>query len=225
VARNIATVPQLQKWSRQKINDRVDELMALLGLEQVLRERYPHQLSGGQQQRVGVARALAANPEVLLMDEPFGALDPVTRSALQAEMTRIHRILGRTIILVTHDIDEALRLADHLVLMDNGRVVQQGTPLTLLTQPANGFVREFFGRSELGVRLLSLRTVGESMRRDITPGEASPLRASMSLRDALSAFVSSGSERLPVVDDQDRPCGTLWFRDLLTPEAVNDVVT
>jgi len=218
VARNIATVPQLQKWSRQKINDRVDELMALLGLEQVLRERYPHQLSGGQQQRVGVARALAANPEVLLMDEPFGALDPVTRSAL-------HRILGRTIILVTHDIDEALRLADHLVLMDNGRVVQQGTPLTLLTQPANGFVREFFGRSELGVRLLSLRTVGESMRRDITPGEASPLRASMSLRDALSAFVSSGSERLPVVDDQDRPCGTLWFRDLLTPEAVNDVVT
>jgi|GEM_PF-5649071 osmoprotectant transport system ATP-binding protein len=109
--------------------------------------------------------------------------------------------------------------------MDNGRVVQQGTPLTLLTQPANGFVREFFGRSELGVRLLSLRTVGESMRRDITPGEASPLRASMSLRDALSAFVSSGSERLPVVDDQDRPCGTLWFRDLLTPEAVNDVVT
>ncbi|HBQ66730.1 MAG TPA: ATP-binding protein, partial [Leclercia adecarboxylata] len=160
-----------------------------------------------------------------LMDEPFGALDPVTRSALQAEMTRIHRILGRTIILVTHDIDEALRLADHLVLMDNGRVVQQGTPLTLLTQPANGFVREFFGRSELGVRLLSLRTVGESMRRDITPGEASPLRASMSLRDALSAFVSSGSERLPVVDDQDRPCGTLWFRDLLTPEAVNDVVT
>jgi len=114
--------------------------MALLGLEQVLRERYPHQLSGGQQQRVGVARALAANPDVLLMDEPFGALDPVTRSALQAEMTRIHRILGRTIILVTHDIDEALRLADHLVLMDNGRVVQQGTPLTLLTQPANGFL-------------------------------------------------------------------------------------
>jgi osmoprotectant transport system ATP-binding protein len=218
VARNIATVPQLQKWPRQQIDDRVDELMALLGLDPALRERYPHQLSGGQQQRVGVARALAANPEVLLMDEPFGALDPVTRGALQLEMTRIHRILGRTIVLVTHDIDEALRLADHLVLMDSGRVVQQGTPLALLTRPADGFVREFFGRSELGVRLLSLRTVGESMRPDITPGEASPLRASMSLRDALSAFVSQGCEHLPVVDDQERPCGTLWFRDLLTRE-------
>jgi len=218
VAHNIATVPQLQKWSQQKINDRVDELMALLGLEPGLRERYPHQLSGGQQQRVGVARALAANPEVLLMDEPFGALDPVTRGALQLEMTRIHRILGRTIILVTHDIDEALRLADHLVLMDHGRVVQQGTPLKLLTQPANAFVREFFGRSELGVRLLSLRTVGESMRREVAASGEGPLRASMSLRDALSAFVSSGSESLPVVDDQDRPCGTLWFRDLLARE-------
>ncbi|WNY86415.1 ABC transporter ATP-binding protein [Leclercia adecarboxylata] len=219
VARNIATVPQLQKWPRQQIDDRVDELMALLGLDPALRERYPHQLSGGQQQRVGVARALAANPEVLLMDEPFGALDPVTRSALQLEMTRIHRILGRTIVLVTHDIDEALRLADHLVLMDSGRVVQQGTPLALLTRPANGFVREFFGRSELGVRLLSLRTVGESMRPEITSGGSSPLRASMSLRDALSAFVSQGCERLPVVNDQDKPCGTLWFRDLLTREA------
>lgn len=219
VARNIATVPQLQKWPRQQIDDRVDELMALLGLDPALRERYPHQLSGGQQQRVGVARALAANPEVLLMDEPFGALDPVTRSALQLEMTRIHRILGRTIVLVTHDIDEALRLADHLVLMDSGRVVQQGTPLALLTRPANGFVREFFGRRELGVRLLSLRTVGESMRPEITSGGSSPLRASMSLRDALSAFVSQGCERLPVVDDQERPCGTLWFRDLLAREA------
>lgn len=115
VAQNIATVPQLQKWSRARIDDRIDELMTLLGLESNLRERYPHQLSGGQQQRVGVARALAADPQVLLMDEPFGALDPVTRGALQQEMTRIHRLLGRTIVLVTHDIDEALRLAEHLV--------------------------------------------------------------------------------------------------------------
>lgn len=119
--------------------------MALLGLEPNLRERYPHQLSGGQQQRVGVARALAADPQVLLMDEPFGALDPVTRGALQQEMTRIHRLLGRTIVLVTHDIDEALRLAEHLVLMDHGEVVQQGNPLTMLTRPANDFVRQFLG--------------------------------------------------------------------------------
>ncbi len=113
VAQNIATVPQLQKWSRARIDDRIDELMALLGLEPNLRERYPHQLSGGKQQRVGLARALAADPQVILMDEPFGALDPVTRGALQQEMTRIHRLQGRTIVLVTHDIDEALRLAEH----------------------------------------------------------------------------------------------------------------
>ncbi len=168
VAQNIATVLHLQKWSRSKSNARVDELMALLGLEPSLRERFPHQLSGGQQQRVGVARALAADPEVLLMDEPFGALDPVTRAALQQEMVRIHRLLGRTIVLVTHDIDEALQLADHLVLMDNGEVVQQGTPLDMLTAPRNDFVREFFGRSELGVRLLSLRrcaTICDTSRR------------------------------------------------------------
>ncbi|SQC85827.1 osmoprotectant ABC transporter ATP-binding subunit YehX [Klebsiella pneumoniae] len=133
--------------------------MALLGLEATLRDRYPHQLSGGQQQRVGVARALAADPEVLLMDEPFGALDPVTREALQQEMLRLHRLLGRTIVLVTHDIDEALRLADHLVLMDGGEVSSRGAagdaPAT-----ENSFVQTFFGRSELGVRLLSLREVG-----------------------------------------------------------------
>ncbi|RFM89711.1 ATP-binding cassette domain-containing protein, partial [Salmonella enterica] len=102
-----------------------------------------HQLSGGQQQRVGVARALAADPQVLLMDEPFGALDPVTRGALQQEMTRIHQLLGRTIVLVTHDIDEALRLADHLVLMDGGHVIQQGSPLSMRTSPENDFVQAF----------------------------------------------------------------------------------
>ncbi|ASV56153.1 MULTISPECIES: ABC transporter ATP-binding protein [Lelliottia] len=225
VAQNIATVPQLQKWSRQKVADRVDELMALLGLEPSLRERYPHQLSGGQQQRVGVARALAANPEVLLMDEPFGALDPVTRSALQTEMTRIHRILGRTIILVTHDIDEALRLADRLVLMDSGEVVQQGTPLELLTRPATDFVREFFGRSELGVRLLSLRTVGEYLRPQDGAVTGEPLQAQMSLRDALSAFVARQCEVLPVVDEQGFPCGTLHFRDLLAGEVAHEMAT
>ena len=214
MAQNIAIVPQLQKWSRARIDDRIDELMALLGLESNLRERYPHQLSGGQQQRVGVARALAADPQVLLMDEPFGALDPVTRGALQQEMTRIHRLLGRTIVLVTHDIDEALRLAEHLVLMDHGEVVQQGNPLTMLTRPANDFVRQFFGRSELGVRLLSLRSVADYVRREErADGEA--LAEEMTLRDALSLFVARGCEVLPVVNMQGQPCGTLHFQDLL----------
>ena len=231
VAQNIATVLQLEKWSRTKIADRVDELMSLLGLEPALRDRYPHQLSGGQQQRVGVARALAANPQVLLMDEPFGALDPVTRGALQAEMTRIHRILGRTIVLVTHDIDEALRLADHLVLMDHGEVVQQGSPLELLTWPKNDFVREFFGRSELGAAgsrsmtygtISTLRTVSDYMRREEVPVSGEPLQAQMSLRDALSAFVARQCEVLPVSDSRGMPCGTLHFRDLLAGEVTRE---
>lgn len=223
VAQNIATVVQLQKWPRQKIDDRVDELMALLSLEPGLRERYPHQLSGGQQQRVGVARALAADPQVLLMDEPFGALDPVTRSTLQQEMTRIHRLLGRTIVLVTHDIDEALRLAEHLVLMDGGEVIQQGAPLEMLTAPANDFVEQFFGRSELGVRLLSLRSVADYVRRnEHISGE--PLHEEMTLRDALSVFVASGCDVLPVVNQQGVSSGTLHFRDLLV-ETLADETT
>ena len=163
---------------------------------------------------MGVARALAADPQVLLMDEPFGALDPVTRGALQQEMTRIHRLLGRTIVLVTHDIDEALRLAEHLVLMDHGEVVQQGNPLTMLTRPANDFVRQFFGRSELGVRLLSLRSVVDYVRRE-ERAEGEALAEEMTLRDALSLFVARGCEVLPVVNTQGQPCGTLHFQDLL----------
>lgn len=222
VAQNIATVPQLLKWPKSRTQARIDELMALLGLEPELRDRYPHQLSGGQQQRVGVARALAADPEVLLMDEPFGALDPVTRGALQQEMRRIHQLLGRTIVLVTHDIDEALRLADHLILMDNGEVVQQGTPLEMLTQPANAFVRTFFGQSELGVRLLSLRQVGDYQRRDErVAGEA--LRVSMSLREALSQFVAQRRLVLPVMDENDEICGALHFADLLREEGDGEI--
>ena len=224
VAQNIAIVPQLQKWSRQKTQARVDELMALLGLEPVLRERYPHQLSGGQQQRVGVARALAANPQVLLMDEPFGALDPVTREALQQEMIRIHRLLGRTIVLVTHDIDEALRLADHLVLMDDGEVVQQGQPLQMLLEPKNAFVQTFFGRSELGVRLLSLRGVSDYLRCDERlAGDA--LNVAMTLREALSQFIAHRCEVLPVVDERGESCGTLHFADLLREEARREGAT
>ena len=214
VEKNIATVPGLLKWPRAQRQERVAELLALLGLEEELRHRYPHQLSGGQQQRVGVARALAADPEVLLMDEPFGALDPVTRGALQQEMVRIHRLLGRTIVLVTHDIDEALTLADKIVLMDSGRIIQQGKPLELLTRPANDFVRDFFGRSELGVRLLSLGYAGAAARR----GEwldAAPVPEDMSLREALSLFIARQTDKLPVADAQGAPLGVLHFSDLL----------
>ncbi|NEN67922.1 ATP-binding cassette domain-containing protein, partial [Escherichia coli] len=151
------------KKSQAECRELAQRMLEKVGLGDRL-DYYPANLSGGQQQRVGVARALAADPEVLLMDEPFGALDPVTREALQQEMLRIHRLLGRTIVLVTHDIDEALRLADHLVLMDGGEVVQQGAPLEMLMRRENRFVQTFFGCSELGVRLLSLREVRDYLR-------------------------------------------------------------
>jgi len=215
VARNIATVPELLGWPAARIAARVDELLALLGMDPALyRRRYPHQLSGGQQQRVGVARALAADPEALLMDEPFGALDPVTRQTLQGELARIHRASGKTIVLVTHDIDEALRLATRIVLLDHGRIVQAGTPAQLLATPASAFVSDFIGRSDLGLKRLGLQTVAERLRAgEWVDGEA--LADTLSLREALSVFVERGVERLAVVDVQGRPVGALHFSDLL----------
>ncbi|MBJ3815412.1 ABC transporter ATP-binding protein [Shimwellia pseudoproteus] len=216
VARNIATVPRLLNWPGAKIDQRVDELLALLGLNPaVYRQRYPHQLSGGQQQRVGVARALAADPQVLLMDEPFGALDPVTRSALQQEVRRIQRQTRRTLVMVTHDIDEALTLADHLVLMDNGAIIQQGSAGQLLTQPASDFVRDFFAGSDYGIRLMGLCQVAHYVR----PGEwcaGDPLAGDLSLRQALSCFVAARALKLPVVDSDGQPLGVLWFEDVVT---------
>ncbi|RTG73712.1 ATP-binding cassette domain-containing protein, partial [Serratia marcescens] len=171
VLENIIEGPVIVKGeAKASAEQRARALLAKVGLSGK-EAAYPRRLSGGQQQRVGVARALAADPEVLLMDEPFGALDPVTRTALQAEIARIHQLSGRTIVLVTHDIDEALGLADRLVLLDQGRVVQQGTPLTLLTAPANDFVRDFFGRSDRGIKLLSLGTVAERVRPGVAGGE------------------------------------------------------
>ncbi|WP_394788285.1 ABC transporter ATP-binding protein [Rhodoferax sp.] len=214
VEKNIATVPELLNWPAARIRDRVTELLELLDLEPaVYRGRYPHQLSGGQQQRVGVARALAVDPEVLLMDEPFGALDPVTRSTLQKEMLRIHKTSGKTIVLVTHDIDEALSLATRIVLLQHGEIVQAGSPAEILARPANDFVTDFVGRSDIGIKLLGLSTVASHTRRGETAaGEALPARTS--LREALSTFVARACDRLPVVDEQGQAVGVVHFADL-----------
>ncbi len=215
VARNIATVPQLLAWPQAKIAARVDELLDLLGLEpSSFRDRYPQQLSGGQQQRVGVARALAARPSLLLMDEPFGALDPLTRQSLQAELKRIQQALNCSIVLVTHDIDEALLLGQQLVLLDRGRVLQAGSPYQLLAEPASSQVAEFFGQSTLGHRLLGLRSVAELLRRgESAPGLALP--PEMSLQQALAEFLARRVDSLPVADEQGRPLGAIRFNDLL----------
>jgi osmoprotectant transport system ATP-binding protein len=218
VEKNIATVPALLKWPAARIRERVTELLDLLGLEPALfRSRFPQQLSGGQQQRVGVARALAADPEILLMDEPFGALDPITRTSLQTELARIHRLSGKTIVLVTHDIDEALRLATRIVLLDHGRIVQAGTPMALLARPANEFVTEFVGRGDVGLKLLGLRTVRDAMRAGDGGAalEGEPIDAGLSLREALSVFVTRRVDGLRVIDDAQRTLGTLHIADLL----------
>ena len=214
VARNIASVPQLLGWPAAKITARVDELLTLLDLPpEHYRQRFPHELSGGQQQRVGVARALAADPDVLLMDEPFGALDPVTRASLQQELKRIHQLSGKTIVLVTHDIDEALLLATRVVLIDKGKVVQVATPLELLTQPANAFVADFVGRSDLGLKWLSLRSAAELARpQPAVPGITLPAQAS--LREAVSAMALHRVASVNVVDAAGLHAGVLYAADV-----------
>lgn len=161
VAQNIAVVPRALRWDRARIAARVEELADLVGLERSLLARYPDELSGGQQQRVGVARALAADPPVLLMDEPFGAVDPIVRARLQGELSDLQRRLHKTIVLVTHDLDEAVRLADRVAVMSLGGVVEQyASPDEVLRAPANEFVEEFVG-ADRGMKRLRLHTVGE----------------------------------------------------------------
>lgn len=209
VERNIATVPAMLGWSGQKIQARVTELLALLDLEPgMYRGRYPHELSGGQQQRVGVARALAADPDVLLMDEPFGALDPVNRTALQEELLRVHRASGSTIVLVTHDVDEALRLASRIVLLDQGRVLQVGTPMELLTRPAHALVEDFVGRSDLGIKLLSL-IPARGLACPQPAGAGPTVLADVSLREVVSCMAAHQVSQVNLVDVSGTHLGVL----------------
>jgi osmoprotectant transport system ATP-binding protein len=212
---NIATVPHLLKWPQARVGARVSELLELFRLDPAgYRRKYPHQLSGGEQQRVGVARALAADPELLLMDEPFAAVDPITRDALQAELARIHRATQKTIVFVTHDIEEALRLATSIAIMDRGRIAQLGTPLELLEHPANDFVSDFVGRQGLGLKLLSVRTIGDRVRLGES-AEGEPLLVDAPLRDALSAMATRHTDRVPVADAQGRAIGIVTLSDLV----------
>ena len=215
VARNIGAVPALLGWPAARIRERAETLLAQLKLVPgEFLEKYPHQLSIGQQQRVGIARALAADQDILLMDEPFGALDPITREALQSEIAEIQRASGKTVVFVTHDMDEALRLGSRIAVMNRGRLVQVGRPLELLTAPATDFVRELVGRDELGIRLLGVMTVASRLRAGETaPGE--PIGAAASLRQALSRMVAEGRDRLPVAAADGSPAGAIHLADVL----------
>jgi osmoprotectant transport system ATP-binding protein len=212
---NIATVPRLLGWPRSQVRDRVTELLELLRLDPAsYRTKYPHQLSGGEQQRVGVARALAADPDLLLMDEPFAAVDPVTRGALQGEILRIQRATKKTIVFVTHDIEEALVLASDIAILERGRLAQWGTPVEILEHPASPFVAEFVGGAASGLKLLSLRTIAERLHPG-EPAEGESLPSDASLRDALAAMAAGRTDRLPVVDSAGRPLGAITLADLV----------
>ena len=214
VAENIATVPRLLRWPEARIRERVDELIDLLRLDDPgIGARYPGTLSGGQQQRVGVARALAARPRIVLMDEPFGALDPLTRESLQASLKAIQRDTGTTILFVTHDMDEAFGLADRVGLMLGGRLVQVGTPLELLRDPVDARVGDFVGGTRARLRELAVRIVGDTMRRgELADGE--PVDASASLQDALGAMLTQGRDRLPV-HEHGNNVGAIVLADLV----------
>lgn len=200
VARNIAAVPNLLNWPPDKIAARVDELLLLFSMDPVqFRHRYPADLSGGQQQRVGVARALASRPDLMLMDEPFGALDPIIRARAQDDLRRIQRKLGSTIMLVTHDMEEAIRLADRIAVMDAGRLVQYAAPAEIITHPATDFVADMVGDVERPLRLLSLIPVSQVVVDGPAEGAAIPSEAS--LRDALSACLWTGRTAVPVERD------------------------
>lgn len=200
VARNIGAVPQLLKWPADKIRSRVDELLDLFSMEpDQFRDRYPAELSGGQQQRVGVARALASRPDLLLMDEPFGALDPIIRTRAQDDLRRIQQRLGSTIMLVTHDMEEAIRLGDRVAVMDAGKLVQYGTPAEVITTPATRFVADMVGEMERPLRLLSLIPLSDVMESGEADG--APLGPEASLRDALSACLWTGRSAVPVEQD------------------------
>src|SRR5690606_34664058 len=180
VARNIATVPKLLGWDKSRVAARVDELLALFQLEpDQYRHRMPHELSGGQKQRVGVARALAAGPSVLLMDEPFGALDPIIRAKAQADLVDIQCRLKTTIVLVTHDMDEAIRLGTRIAVMSEGKVLQYASPAEIIAHPADDFVEAMLGSGDKAFRLMTLSSVREVV--EPGTGEGSAIEADLSL--------------------------------------------
>jgi len=218
VADNIATVPRLLGWPAPKVEARIDELLHLLRLDPgEFRAKFPHQLSGGQQQRVGVARALAADPNIVLMDEPFGALDPPTREALQVEIRRIQAETRKTIVFVTHDMDEALRLGDRVAVMQAGRLVQYATPAEMLARPANDFVRQFVGGADMSIRVLAVARVDERMRRDgeaVHSAQGEAISPGASLKEALTLMMTSGRQILPVAGSDGHRLGVLHLADL-----------
>jgi osmoprotectant transport system ATP-binding protein len=231
VGENIATVPQLLGWPKDRVAARVQELLGLIGLDaEEMAGRYPAQLSGGQRQRVGVARALAADPPLMLMDEPFGAIDPINRARLQDEFLGLQAKVKKTVVFVTHDIDEAIKMGDRIaILREGGRLAQYDTPREILIHPADEFVAEFVG-ADRSIKRLSLTTLGELKLIEPNGTRPGPTRAptQTSVRDALSMILTAGGEALTVVDGDDNVQGLLTLgliEQLLSEEAAAAATT
>jgi len=229
ISDNIALVPRLKGWSKDKRIKRADELLDMVGLDpETYRDKYPHQLSGGERQRVGVARALAVDPPILLMDEPFGALDPITRVQLQDEFLKLEEQVKKTVVFVTHDMDEAVRLADRIVIMDDGQLHQYATPMEMLRHPADEFVAQFMGGDRF-FRQLKLLTVRDVMVRDVPGARESPeaipqaleklergmgdsphsISSECRLDIALKEMLTAGKDQLSVEDERGTSIGIL----------------
>ena len=213
---NIATVPHILKWDKQRIKDRVTELLALVNLDpEVYRKRYPRQLSGGQQQRVGIARALAANPDMLLMDEPFGAIDAITRETMQKELLRLQQTARKTILFVTHDIHEAIKMGDKIIIMHEGRLQQFDTPDNIMLYPANEFVTSLVSADDIMERL---KTV--SLQAVMTPVKGTPggddriLPSSTTIEASLPIFLENKEAVVYVQDEEGNLIGQVSWEQL-----------
>jgi osmoprotectant transport system ATP-binding protein len=209
---NIGAVPRLLGWDKQRIRERASELLALVGLDPVADlRRYPGEFSGGQQQRIGVARAMAVDPPIMLMDEPFGAIDPITRERLQDDFLRLHREVRKTIIFVTHDIDEAIKMGDRIAIMRDGHLVQYATADEILASPADDFVASFVG-ADRGLKRLRVWRLSD-LALDPVPasldGSESSIRAETTLRDALSFMLTEGVTQLVVLDAEGEAMGSV----------------
>src|SRR4051794_429614 len=214
IAENVGTVPRLLGWTKERIAARVEELLRLVGLAPgEFLHRYPRHLSGGQRQRVGVARALAADPPVMLMDEPFGAVDPVVRGRLQGEFVTLLRSLQKTVLFVTHDIDEAIRMGDLVAILDQGHLVQFDTPDRLLAAPKDDFVADFVG-ADRALKRLALVSAGEGASPEPAPAGAPRIAAATSLRDALPILLARAAEKAAVVGEDGRPVGSVSLPEI-----------
>jgi osmoprotectant transport system ATP-binding protein len=209
IADNIATVPKMLGWDKKRISDRTDELLETVGIDLSYRDRYPKELSGGQRQRIGVARAMAADPSVLLMDEPFGAIDPITRDRLQDEFLRLQQEIRKTIVFVTHDIDEAIKMGDRIaILKQQSKIAQYDTPEKILTDPADDFVADFIGGGA-SIKRLSLSTV-----EDIEPADWPIASLADGLEHVQEKMQSSDKGYVLLLDDQDRPSRWVSAEDI-----------